>query len=1409
MQIKYSDSELEAIREAVINQLIQIPKLDKPKTSLWYMAWLLVSVAAFLFVIIVYLLLVFGVGAALVYHAIFNFETLIENGLAFTFLYILPLFIGGGFLFFLIKPIFNRHKQDVFEHKINPQDEPFIYAFVNEIARITGAPKPKEIILSTEVNAHAAFRRGLWSVLLPGRDMQLSLGLPIINGLSMPELAGVIAHEFGHFSQGAGMNVSYILRRFNFWLARIVYERDRWDYQVQYSDDWVILKPGIWIVRKLMWCLMLLGNCVSSHLLRQMEYDADKNEVILTGTDCFLKTNDTFTKLGFADRISVNIALTLLKDEGRLADNWGEFVVNNLDELEDDDFQKELEEMKEAKTGFWDTHPSMKDRNNAAKKLNMDGHFSYEGHPVYVAKLAELKENDEYSFVPFNNILLTDMYKLSRTLTIQLYKNALGDEFKDDKLIPVERIIRNKKAYKNTFDASKRFFYKTLTGLYDFELNIDNPETVNFLAERKNLIANRESLKSSHEKNQKLVEDMYKLEDQAINIHYAMKLRDAGYRINSNEFDVKSVNKKGLKKELEQADTKLQDFQKEYREIADQHTARVFSSLRILQTTDFNDISENSGFINELNVIWPIFEMLNRKMKEIRELNREFQAHVLLFENCHANPIESAFRHFERESTRIYKQFKEFRNEFKEIPYPFDHNFKTLKISKFLFEKFPAKDEQLGILEAGSEIIDNYYTLYFRLWGRLAEIAEFVELELGLQPVWEEDDFILENRPQPLSDEILDFKKLDFETVEIFTQLETDMQAESFIESTAELFPEDSLIEKTEPQTVKKSPPPLPVQDETDIPVQTEEPLLADEYANVELKSEMAVPIEDLAGSEDATDTDITAITGPPLTADEDENLELKPDAEYEPALAGIAERKFIDGAGLVNCRFLIRSKLYEDENYVTYLAVDEFTERLVNFECLKSSSPLNDDPDFEKHVNILKACHHANITDVYSLITVEDLKNFDANNPLKVVLGNTVIIKEYVKGRSFEDYRQISKTGSFIDYYSLFLMKAAAAIDYAGTKELPFAIFKSNLILIDDHNEVKLNLFIGNNHVDEIVLDHLFKAPEINEGDLSTIQSLQYNLAVIICEALNFDIQFITNIQEEDCFVEALNLRTNNVLKKALSENPDDRYASCMEFVSELIQAKEIRVGDYLSDEQQKWLEDHSYNKFNQIELIRIIKGEAVATDKEPQIFNDTFLRGYVEQDQLADIESSKKDKVAWYIRTGALAYLVLAISYWLFADFAFIIKKDFEFKKGDKIIKGSYRAAFDDPILFGSGFPTISQDKVYPNNIGWIVFFIEFDGVNNEPCYLSFIDVKGNNLYNSETANIRQGGYNFAWVHKKRSLAQGPLQVKIFVDKKLIGTEQIEVTHSFFLTIWFALLSIMLFVGAIRAADHYQYKE
>jgi Zn-dependent protease with chaperone function len=69
---------------------------------------------------------------------------------------------------------------------------------VREVARKCDTRVPDELLLTGDVNAAVAEQTRLLG-LLPGRR-RLYLGVPLLAGISVPELHAVLAHEFGHFS---------------------------------------------------------------------------------------------------------------------------------------------------------------------------------------------------------------------------------------------------------------------------------------------------------------------------------------------------------------------------------------------------------------------------------------------------------------------------------------------------------------------------------------------------------------------------------------------------------------------------------------------------------------------------------------------------------------------------------------------------------------------------------------------------------------------------------------------------------------------------------------------------------------------------------------------------------------------------------------------------------------------------------------------------------------------------------------------------------------------------------------------------------------------------------------------------------------------------------------------------------
>ncbi len=78
--------------------------------------------------------------------------------------------------------------------------EPALFQLIQETYQQVGAPAPKHVFLTTDVNAFVSYDSSFWSMFLPVKK-NLTIGLGLINSTTVTELKSILAHEFGHFSQ--------------------------------------------------------------------------------------------------------------------------------------------------------------------------------------------------------------------------------------------------------------------------------------------------------------------------------------------------------------------------------------------------------------------------------------------------------------------------------------------------------------------------------------------------------------------------------------------------------------------------------------------------------------------------------------------------------------------------------------------------------------------------------------------------------------------------------------------------------------------------------------------------------------------------------------------------------------------------------------------------------------------------------------------------------------------------------------------------------------------------------------------------------------------------------------------------------------------------------------------------------
>ncbi len=198
-------------------------------------------------------------------------------------------------LAFTLKFIFKlrNHKPDN-RIKLKKEENPELWAFINQICQETGAPKPKNIYVDPDVNAYVAYSNTWLSLFLPVRK-ELTIGMALVSCVNLTEFKAVIAHEFGHFAQRSMKIGSYIISA-NTIIHDMIFSRDKWDEllatwrgtDIRLSFAAWIITPIIWCIRQLLRLFYLLLNLMYSLLSREMEFNADKVAVKVAGSDAII-----------------------------------------------------------------------------------------------------------------------------------------------------------------------------------------------------------------------------------------------------------------------------------------------------------------------------------------------------------------------------------------------------------------------------------------------------------------------------------------------------------------------------------------------------------------------------------------------------------------------------------------------------------------------------------------------------------------------------------------------------------------------------------------------------------------------------------------------------------------------------------------------------------------------------------------------------------------------------------------------------------------------------------------------------------------------------------------------------------------------------------------------------------------
>lgn len=691
-----------------------------------YRLSLLFSTIVMVLLPMAYLALIALVAYGVYYHAVNHTGMLQTNsgrGVFYVFLaYAAPLVIGPILVFFMIKPLFARASNRQRSRSLRRESEPVLFALVDQICDAVGAPRPRRIDVDCQVNASAGFRNGVWSML--GNDLVLTIGVPLAAGMTTRQLAGVLAHEFGHFSQGVGMRLTYLLRVTSHWFARVTYERDAWDEWLASAAGGIDIRIGwifylamlvVWLTRKVLWVLLHVGFAVAGHTLRQMEFDADRYEARLSGSAAFPKTARRLQELG----VGMHIAQSQLGQshlDGKLVDNLPGLVRINADKLPEEAVKFIEGQLTESRTGWLDTHPCEKDRIANALAEDAPGVFHLDA-PA--------------------SCLFADFDAQCRATTWDFYLVALDGKVDKSSLQPLSEVAAAQEEQEQASEALQRYTQGTWRPFRALPIALpartqEKPQQV---LER--LKATRRAVSANAPSARRLLEKQDEQEGRQSTALRVTALHNAGVGVPKKAVDAELQNHEGARAATAHAKRLIKKYDERLRPFDQRAGDRLSAALELLRC---DALAKRLPDIQRLRQRSDALVAAHAALDgQLGALNELYERHEQMQQLAGVMDGSQPSHQFVETLTGCVKschgKYASVRGALSHTRYPFPHAERDMTLGKFLAPAEAAIDDVSSTFQAIAEMMNRLVPLRHRVAAELCQIAEQVEQAVGLPPL--------------------------------------------------------------------------------------------------------------------------------------------------------------------------------------------------------------------------------------------------------------------------------------------------------------------------------------------------------------------------------------------------------------------------------------------------------------------------------------------------------------------------------------------------------------------------------------------------------------------------------------------------------------------------------------------------
>jgi len=257
----------------------------------------------------------------------------LDNPLLASAVYALTLVFGLLFTALLAKPLLSLRRAQYPTVALSQEQEPDLFEFVADVCETVGTAPPREILLSNDATLDMRFQDDVTAV-IEGRTT-LILGLPLVAGLNVRQLAAALAQTAYGWGPHRGARTARFLQRYTAWLLRAGDGSDfvarrllRWQRRTQKNRYLVdsLLRLCRW-ARLPLALNLWLNRLLAGRAFQRRVADADAAARRLAGNADFRRMLEQSRVLTHAAQRTIPALRRMWRDRGEVPDNIAMAVV--------------------------------------------------------------------------------------------------------------------------------------------------------------------------------------------------------------------------------------------------------------------------------------------------------------------------------------------------------------------------------------------------------------------------------------------------------------------------------------------------------------------------------------------------------------------------------------------------------------------------------------------------------------------------------------------------------------------------------------------------------------------------------------------------------------------------------------------------------------------------------------------------------------------------------------------------------------------------------------------------------------------------------------------------------------------------------------------------------------------------